>query len=125
MKIVPFLKVRDIQEAIDFYTEILDFELKYPDFPFDDWGVDLINGEAELQLSVLEGVPGLAINVFVNNVDALFEKYTQRGLNQAHRIESPVHLGPTDQTWGRREFYVTDPSGNTLRFAAPIQLIPQ
>lgn len=120
MKIVPFFKVRDIQEAIDFYTKILDFEIKYPDFTFDDWGVDLINGEAELQLSVWEGVSGLAINVLVDDVDILFEKYTQRGLNQSHRIESPVHLRPIDQTWGRREFYVTDPSGNTLRFTASI-----
>jgi len=118
MKIVPFFKVRDIREAIDFYTQILDFEIKYPDVPFDDWGADLINGEAELQLSVLEGVPGLAFYVFVDDVDVLFEKYTRRGLNQSHRTESPVHLRPTDQTWGRREFYVTDPSGNTLRFAA-------
>ncbi|WP_432327650.1 hypothetical protein ACRQ5D_30765 [Mucilaginibacter sp. P25] len=30
--------------------------------------------------------------------------------------ESPVHQGPTDQTWGTREFYVTDTDGNTLRF---------
>jgi len=27
-----------------------------------------------------------------------------------------VHLGPVDQTWGTREFYVTDLEGNTLRF---------
>lgn len=120
MKIIPFFKVRDIQEAIDFYTNILDFELKYPDEPFDGWGVDLINGEAELQLSVVEGVAGLAVHVFVDDVDILFEKYTQRGLNQSHRTESPVHLKPTNQTWGRREFYVTDPSGNTLRFATTI-----
>lgn len=26
-----------------------------------------------------------------------------------------AHLGPVDQSWGTREFYVTDPSGNTLR----------
>lgn len=120
MKIVPFFKVRDIPEAIDFYTKVLDFEVKYPDELFDGWGIDLINGEAELQLSVLEGVTGLSINVFVDDIDVLFEKYTQRGLNQSHCTESPVHLGPIDQTWGRREFYVTDPSGNTLRFAAPI-----
>ena len=120
MKIVPFFKVRDLQEAIDFYTKILDFEIKYPDEPFDGWGIDLINGEAELQLSVLEGMTDLAINVFVDDVDVLFEKYTKRGLNQSHSTESPVHLGPINQTWGRKEFYVTDPSGNTLRFAATI-----
>jgi hypothetical protein len=32
------------------------------------------------------------------------------------KLESPVHQGPLDQSWGIREFYVTDPNGNTLRF---------
>jgi len=27
-----------------------------------------------------------------------------------------VHQGPVDQTWGAREFYADDPSGNTVRF---------
>jgi hypothetical protein len=30
-----------------------------------------------------------------------------------------VHAAPVDQTWGTREFYVSDPDGNTLRFTAP------
>jgi len=41
--------------------------------------------------------------------------WTARGLDQAHRTESLVHLGPLDQTLGTREFYVTNPLGNTLR----------
>lgn len=120
MKIVPFFRVRDIQEAIDFYTHRLDFEIKYPDEPFDGWGIGLVNGDAELGISIMEGITGMAINVLIEDADILFKKYTQRGLDQSHRVESPVHLGPTSQTWGRREFYVTDPSGNTLRFSAPI-----
>jgi len=33
------------------------------------------------------------------------------GLDTSRQSGSPV-----DQTWGTREFYVTDPDGNTLRF---------
>ena len=56
-----------------------------------------------------------AAHLIVDGADALFAAWTRRGLDQSHRVESPVHVGPVDQTWGTREFYVTDPSGNTLR----------
>ena len=49
------------------------------------------------------------------DIDALFQKFLARGLVPPNR-DSPVHHGPTDQTWGTREFYVNDPDGNTLRF---------
>jgi hypothetical protein len=52
----------------------------------------------------------------VNDVDALFQKYLSRGLDRSTKTDSPVHQSPVDQTWGSREFYVTDPDGNTLRF---------
>ena len=124
MKMIPLFKCRDMKEAIHFYTVILDFELKYPnDVTYDDWVVDLINGEAELMLTILEGDAraGSVVNVRVNDLDGLFEKYKSRGLDTSNREGSPVHQGPTDQSWGMREFYITDQAGNTLRFGKPIQ----
>lgn len=109
-----------MKQAISFYTEILDFELKYLEDDLNIFCVDLINGDAELQLSETDGLFGIAINVYVDEVDKLFEKYRSRGLNVAGKQESPVHQSPLDQSWGRREFYVTDADGNTLRFTAPI-----
>ena len=53
--------------------------------------------------------------VTADDVDALVRKFLARGLvPPTHK--GPVHHGPTDQTWGTREFYVDDPDGNTLRF---------
>jgi catechol 2,3-dioxygenase-like lactoylglutathione lyase family enzyme len=117
MKIVPLFKCRNIKDAIAFYTGILDFELKYPGAPT-DWVVDLINGEAELQLTVMESdrLFGSVANVWVDDTDHLFKKYLSRGLDVSDKECSPVHQGPTNQTWGTREFYVTDCDGNTLRF---------
>jgi catechol 2,3-dioxygenase-like lactoylglutathione lyase family enzyme len=122
MKMIPLLRCRNVKEAISFYTNILDFELKYPDAFADDWVIDLINEDAELQLTSLEGDqnPGIAVNVRVDDVDDLFEKYIKRGLDTSNKKGSPVHQGPLDQSWGMREFYATDPSGNTLRFGKPI-----
>jgi hypothetical protein len=62
-----------------------------------------------------DGKAGQAIVIMTEGVDGLFEKFIGRGLVPPER-DSPVHHGPTDQTWGTREFYVDDPDGNTLRF---------
>jgi catechol 2,3-dioxygenase-like lactoylglutathione lyase family enzyme len=124
MKMIPLFHCRDMKEAISFYTDILDFELKYPnDSSPDDWVIDLINSDAELQLTSLEGDQrgGVAVNVAVDDVDTLFDKYIKRGLDVSGKKNSPVHQGPLDQSWGTREFYVTDPTGNTLRFRKPIE----
>jgi catechol 2,3-dioxygenase-like lactoylglutathione lyase family enzyme len=118
MRIVPVFKCQDMPKAIAFYTGILDFKLKYPAASINDWVVDLINDTIELQLTVLEGdyLFGSVVNIWVDEVDPLFRQYIQRGLDITDKKDSPVHQGPTDQTWGTREFYITDEDGNTLRF---------
>lgn len=118
MQTIPILRCLNMKEAINFYTKVLDFELKYPNTSPEDLVVDLVNGEAELSLTILDGdqKPGIAVYIKVEDVDHLFSKYVSRGLIVQNRPESPVHNGPIDQTWGMREFYVDDPSGNTLRF---------
>ena len=112
-----------MKEAISFYTTILDFDLKDADASPYDWAVALRNGDAELLLTSLEGDQkiGIAANVLVDDIDKLFERYVSRGLDISNRPESPVHQGPVNQSWGNREFYVTDVDGNTLRFLQPLQ----
>ncbi len=121
MKFIPLLKVRNIKEAIGFYTGVLDFELKCPDEELNIFCVDLINGEAEFQLSETDGIFGIAVYVRVDDIDSLFKKYINQGLITPKKENSPVHESPINQTWGMREFYVTDVDGNTLRFAQSIQ----
>jgi len=76
----------------------------------------------ELQITTheSESLFGSVVYVWVPDVDILFAKYKSRGLDTFGKLNSPVHQGPVDQTWGRREFYVTDADGNTLRFCQPI-----
>jgi catechol 2,3-dioxygenase-like lactoylglutathione lyase family enzyme len=124
MTIVPIIKVRDMRSAIKFYTRVLDFRLKFP-IEAEDGSpvVDLVRDGGEIQLSTMsgDGVFGTAVNISVNEVDDLFTKFVSRGLNTSGKLESPVHQGPLDQSWGMREFYVTDPDGNTLRFRTPVR----
>ena len=77
MKMIPLFRTRNMKEAIAFYTNILDFELREPGASPDDWVVLLTNGDAELMLTSLEGDQkiGIATNVLVDNIDELFEKY--------------------------------------------------
>jgi len=122
MRAIPVIKCSDVKRSLAFYIGILDFKKKYPDESDEDWVIDLVQGDAEIQLSQHkgDGVFGCAINIRVEDVDALFKKYVDRGLSTIGYEDSPVHRGPVDQTWGMREFYVTDPDGNTLRFGQPV-----
>jgi uncharacterized glyoxalase superfamily protein PhnB len=118
MKMIPLFRVTEMKAAISFYTQVLDFKIKNPNASEEDVVVLLENGEADLMLTKLEFDQkiGISANVLVTGIDALFKKYTSRGLDQSHKQNSPVHQGPIDQSWGTREFYVTDSDGNTLRF---------
>lgn len=107
-----------MRTAIRHYTEVLDFVMTWPEDTPESAVVDLGHEETELQLTTHESdrLFGSVVNIFVDDVDTLFFKYKSRGLITTGRPDSPVHMGPVNQTWGRREFYVTDIDGNTLRF---------
>jgi len=121
MKMIPLFKCRDLRQAVVFYTNILDFRLKYPEATADDGVIDLTSEFGELQLTIYESdrLFGSVVNVWIDDVDSRFKHYVSCGLDTSAKKESPVHQGPTDQTWGTREFYVTDTDGNTLRFCQP------
>ncbi|MES2378437.1 MAG: VOC family protein [Bacteroidota bacterium] len=121
MKIIPLFKVRDMRAAIRHYTAVLDFVMTWPDDTPDSQVVDLGHEEMEFQITTHESerLFGSVIYVYVSDVDSLFAKYKSRGLD-TNKPNSPVEQGPVDQTWGRREFYVKDLDGNTLRFCQNI-----
>jgi catechol 2,3-dioxygenase-like lactoylglutathione lyase family enzyme len=122
MRVIPVIRCKEVKKSLAFYTGVLDFEKKYPEQSDEEWVINLVQGDAEIQLSqhAGDGAFGCAINIRVTDVDGLFKKYLDRGLDTTGHENSPVHRGPVDQTWGLREFYVTDRDGNTLRFGQPI-----
>ncbi len=118
MKIIPIFKCMDMKVALDFYTDVLDFKIKYKEATENDPVVILKNGSVQIMLSTMVGEKPFrtAANVYVRDVDARFKKYLNRGLDISGRLDSPVHQGPLNQTWGTREFYVSDADDNTLCF---------
>jgi uncharacterized glyoxalase superfamily protein PhnB len=120
MKLIPVFKVSSMQAAIRHYTEVLDFSVCDPGDLVDAQVVHIANGDALLQLTIFETdrLFGSVVNMMVEDVDVCFTKYLARGLDTRQRPDSPVHQAPTNQTWGTREFYVTDTDGNTIRFCS-------
>ncbi len=122
MLAVPVLYSSDLVRSVAFYTGVLEFELRYPEYRELSLRVgvmDLVCDGAIVQLSRHMGYHPTASSVNLEmetagQVDAAFARFTARGLDQSHRTESPVHRRPLDQTWGTREVYVDDPDGNTL-----------
>jgi catechol 2,3-dioxygenase-like lactoylglutathione lyase family enzyme len=118
MSIVPTVRCRSLKDAVAFYTQVLDFD-RPGEGDLGDPGFCILYREGEeLHLSSHsgDGQFGQAIAVLVPDVDTLFADFLKRGLNTSAKPQSPVHQGPTSQSWGTREFYVDDPSGNTIRF---------
>jgi catechol 2,3-dioxygenase-like lactoylglutathione lyase family enzyme len=126
VKIVPVMKSSDLERSLRFYTQVLDFERKWPGFEDHETAngvADLVKDGAEIQLSRHsgDGVFGSLNRVFVDDVDERYATFRARGLDTTRRPESPVHTAPVDQTWGLREFAVTDPDGNSLCFCMQIR----
>jgi catechol 2,3-dioxygenase-like lactoylglutathione lyase family enzyme len=119
MNIIPCMRCKNMAESVAFYTQVLDFELvgTWPETGDPAFSrLKRVGAELTLSSHSGDGVFGNKAYVVVPNVDALFQQFIQRGLDTSAKKESPVHRGPTDQTWGTREFYVDDPSGNSLIF---------
>jgi catechol 2,3-dioxygenase-like lactoylglutathione lyase family enzyme len=115
-RIVPIIKVSDLQTALNFYCSVLGFDKDFhyrasPDGP-DYVGVSL-NGH-QLHLSTFSGDgKGLAtIYIDVDDVDGLYARFCARGL--------PKDCEPSNQAWGQREVYARDPDGHTLRFGSRV-----
>ncbi len=126
MKIVPVIKSSDLERSVRFYTEVLDFERKWPDEEDRETAngvAHLMRDGAELQISrhAGDGMFGSLSRIFVDDVDERYATFRARGLDTNRRPESPIHTAPVNQTWGLREFAVTDPDGNGLCFCTPIR----
>jgi catechol 2,3-dioxygenase-like lactoylglutathione lyase family enzyme len=121
--LVPIVHCKMMQASISFYTELLDFELMGTWPRSGDPSFSILSRDgAEMFLSSHpgDGVPGQAVAILTDDVNALFRKYVNRGLDVQKiaraRPSSPVHQGVVAQTWGTLELYIDDPDGNTVRF---------
>lgn len=108
------LPVKDVQKAIAFYTESLQFRLLFSDREKDPSyaGVKREGVELHLQWHDPEewktGIDRPMIRILCSNPDILYEEFKQ--------LLHPGVSGIRNTSWGTREFGLYDPDQNALIF---------
>lgn len=116
----PSLGVRDVEETVRFYTEVLGLEATSTWSPegTPEWAF-LTDGRCELMVYRLPDgqQPGLTGNLYFHpeDVDALWARVKDL---------APVAWEPTDRPYGMREFALLDPNGYRLAFGQPLRRDP-
>lgn len=108
--VTPILNVSNFAASMDYYVNQLGFSKRW------DWGDPPTFGcVARDKVSIFlcqgaQGQPGTWIMIFVEDVDALYADYQQRG--------AKVLQPPTNMPWQTREMHVEDPDRHRLRFGS-------
>ena len=107
----PILGTRDIKRAIEFYTRQLGFTLAFGDGadPPNYVGFRRDAVELHIQFQFEHDMGTIRLRFLVENPDALFSEYRQRGVEC-------THSGIYDTHWGTREFALYDLDRNALTF---------
>jgi catechol 2,3-dioxygenase-like lactoylglutathione lyase family enzyme len=128
-----FLLVRDHDEALAFYRDVLGLEVR-TDALLDDYRWLSVGPAGQPEVEIVLSVPGQggqspedvvalrellakgslnALIFRVDNCDTTFDKIRAAG--------AEVMQEPVDQAYGVRDCAFRDPSGNHLRFSEPIK----
>jgi catechol 2,3-dioxygenase-like lactoylglutathione lyase family enzyme len=107
----PILGTRDIQRAIEFYTQRLGFNLAFRDSADSPNYVGFRRDAVELhmQFQFEHEMGTIRLRLLIKDPDALLNEYRQRGLECTPN-------GIRDTPWGTREFALYDLDRNALTF---------
>ena len=113
---VPQIHVSTSAAAKQFYSDKLGFTCMNswrPDETKDDpCYMGFVRDGVWLQVTSYKGTLGTCVYVYVDDVDALYAEFVAKGVPNLDPVQ--------DQPWKMREFAVTDPDDNTLRFGQQI-----
>jgi catechol 2,3-dioxygenase-like lactoylglutathione lyase family enzyme len=123
-QITPFLLVPDMEQALDLFTRVLRFEVKWSmsNYRYLEWG--------EVALRILEEPSCAAADadrdrvaayIDVSDVDALYAEL----LPELKTLPRGDVRAPINQTWKQREFQVRLPDGRWLAFGQPVREEPR
>jgi len=107
---VPILNVANVPDSIAYYVDQLGFELEW------EWGdppgfACVFRDNVRIFLCQDgQGAKGTWISIFVDDVDALYRRYEERG--------AIIRQPPTNFPWGVREMNVEDLDGHRLRMGS-------
>jgi catechol 2,3-dioxygenase-like lactoylglutathione lyase family enzyme len=115
--VIPQLRVTDAKRSLAFYSDALGFSVDWehqfePGFPLflqitrQNQTVFLTEHTGDCQV-------GGAVFFWVQDADSCYAEFTQKGVVPSTLI--------ANTSYGTREFVVTDPDGNRLRFATDLE----
>lgn len=107
----PIIGTRDINRAIEFYTQRLGFKLAFGDKtdPPNYVGFRRDAVELHMQFQFEHEMGTIRLRILVDDPDALFDEYKQRGIQC-------TASGIRDTPWGTREFALYDLDRNAFTF---------
>jgi catechol 2,3-dioxygenase-like lactoylglutathione lyase family enzyme len=106
--VIPNLPARDVPAAQEWYRDTLGLEIKW--IWEDNFG-SVGSGYVELFLYETDDPKPVVCSVFVDDVDAVYERSRERGGEIVSELEQ--------KPWGLREFSLRDLDGNVLRIGSP------
>ena len=115
LELSPVLPVRNVSEAMAYYTDKLGFTLRFTDDAQNPKYAGVARGAASFHLQwhepadFRENVDTAALRFVIDDVDGLFAEYSGKNVFQAA-------TALRDTPWGTREFAFYDLDGNGLFF---------
>jgi len=111
LRAAPEMPVVDIDAALDHYQTRLGFSVAMR-MPAGDYAIVERDGVA---IHLFEDPSSrhtpVSVHVFAHGLDALFTELQGRGAGITQAIAR--------QAWGNRDFRISDPSGNEIKFTEP------
>jgi len=108
-RVSPSIYVRDMQQALEFYRDILGFSVVITNGSPVSFAV-LRQDAAQIHLCVRPQSAGLChTHIMLNDLDSLYDALMSAGV--------AVRQSPKVQPWGLRDIVVADQDGNTFEFA--------
>jgi hypothetical protein len=106
--IIPILRVRSLSASIDYYVNVLGFQV---DWGGEDLGIASVSrdGRPIMLCEGQQGQPGMWVWIGVEDVETLHCDYAARG--------AAIILKPTNYSWAY-EMRVEDPDGHVLRIGS-------
>lgn len=109
--VTPILSVRNVEASLGYYVDKLGFTKQWV------WGdpvefASVKRGEVTLFLTTApgQGQPGMWLQLWVDDVDAMYVEYQKRG--------AIIKQAPHNFPWGCREMNVADPDGHRFRVSS-------
>jgi catechol 2,3-dioxygenase-like lactoylglutathione lyase family enzyme len=136
-RLVPELSVKDIDNSLHFYRDIIEFKVLYErredsfaymSFYGSELMIEEVSGREDESTWIIQPLDyprgrGLNISIDCPNADSLVERLNVAEIPLRKPIEEHWYRGD-DILYGQRNFLVQDPDGYLLRFAEKLGTKP-